>query len=232
MHLHSKNQQAVCGYNFLIFSYYLIMDTLTIDIITLYYSIKHAETWIYYAILSIILYYFAVIIFQRKIAGFKGLYDTRKPYSADRHTVHTSTVGLPGTMSEPETPSLATHEDFKYKGELFRLRDKMEQLMKEEKLYQEPELTLGDLAKKLQTNSSVLSRVINQCFMLNFNDYINKYRVEDVIAKMSNPKFSNQTLLSIAFDAGFNSKSTFNRAFLKFKETTPRYYYQSLNIEK
>jgi AraC-like DNA-binding protein len=203
------------------------MNTLTIDIVTLYYSIKYSETWFYYVVFSITLYYFAVIIFQRNLAGFKSMHDSRKPGLANQLT---TVVSLPDTLVANEAPVISP-EEFKYTGELFRLRDKMEQLMKEENLYQEPELTLADLAKKLQTNSSVLSRVINQCFMLNFNDYINKYRVEDVIAKMSNPKFSNQTLLSIAFDAGFNSKSTFNRAFLKFKETTPRYYYQSLNIE-
>jgi AraC-like DNA-binding protein len=207
------------------------MTTLTIGIVTLYYSISHSETWFYYIVFSIVLYYFAVAVFQRNLAAFKSMHNLRKPYITNQHTAHTTAVSLPDMLAVKETPVLSP-EDFKYKGELFRLRDKMEQLMKEEKLYQEPELTLGDLAKKMQTNSSVLSRVINQCFMLNFNDYINKYRVEDVIAKMSNPKFSNQTLLSIAFDAGFNSKSTFNRAFLKFKETTPRYYYQSLNIEK
>jgi AraC-like DNA-binding protein len=203
------------------------MNTLKIDIVTLYYSIRYSETWFYYFVFSIALYYFAVTIFRRNMAGFKSMYDSRKSSLADQHI---TAVSLPDTLVANEAPVISP-EEFKYKGELFRLRDRMEQLMKEEKLYQEPELTLADLAKKLQTNSSVLSRVINQCFMLNFNDYINKYRVEDVIAKMSNPKFSNQTLLSIAFDAGFNSKSTFNRAFLKFKETTPRYYYQTLNIE-
>jgi AraC-like DNA-binding protein len=207
------------------------MNTITIDIVTLYYSIKHSETWVYYVLFSIVLYYFAATIFQRNLTAF-SMHNLQKPYPMDGHTTHTTAVSLSDTQVADETQDTSTPEDFKYKGELFRLRDKIEQLMKEEKLYQEPELTLSDLAKKLQTNSSVLSRVINQCFLLNFNDYINKYRVEDVIAKMSNPKFSNQTLLSIAFDAGFNSKSTFNRAFLKFKETTPRYYYQSLNIEK
>jgi AraC-like DNA-binding protein len=207
------------------------MGTMTIDIFMLLYSIKYSETWFYYVVFSIMLYYFAATIFQRNFAAFKTMYGAHRHSSANQHTM---AVSLPDTLEEKEIPvtSVTSADEFRYKGELFRLRDRMEQLMKEEKLYQEPELTLGDLAKKLQTNSSVLSRVINQCFMLNFNDYINKYRVEDVIAKMSNPKFSNQTLLSIAFDAGFNSKSTFNRAFLKFKETTPRYYYQSLNIEK
>jgi AraC-like DNA-binding protein len=204
------------------------MNTVTIDIFTLYYSIKYSESWLYYAVFLVVLNYFAVVLFQRKYAAIRNMIHSLKTYLPDykKNTVALADTGIP----QPTT--VLTPEAQMYKGEIFRLRDRMETLMKEEKLYQEPELTLADLAKKLQTNSSVLSRVINQCFMLNFNDYINKYRVEDVIAKMSDPKFRNQTLLSIAFDAGFNSKSTFNRAFLKFKETTPRYYYQSLNNEE
>jgi AraC-like DNA-binding protein len=111
------------------------------------------------------------------------------------------------------------------------LKDKLEHLMETEKIYREPDLILDDVAKKLQTNYSELSKTVNQCFMLNFNDYINKYRIADVVAKMNDSKFSNQTLLGIAFEAGFNSKSTFNRAFLKFMGTTPKIYYQALKNE-
>ncbi len=202
----------------------LIMDTLTIDIFTLFSSIKHSETWLYYILFLMMLYYFTAHIFQCNLSIFESRYDSHKPFITDQNT---NTALLTDTATEKQG-TVTSVEEFRFNCELFRLRDKMEQLMKEEKLYQEPELTLSDLAKKLHTNSCVLSRVINQCFMLNFNDYINKYRVQDVMAKMNDPKFSNQTLLSIAFDAGFNSKSTFNRAFLKFKGITPRSYYQAL----
>jgi AraC-like DNA-binding protein len=202
------------------------MSTITIDMFMLFYSIKYSETWFFYTVFSFLLYHAAIKLLSNSRIPFKDPVSLHKSYLPFHNT---TALLLPQTGKTTDITSL---DDYRKNAELKKLGEKLQQLMESEKLYQEPELTLGDLAKKLQTNSSVLSRVINQCFMLNFNDYINKYRVEDVIAKMSNPKFSNQTLLSIAFDAGFNSKSTFNRAFLKFKETTPRCYYQSLNIEK
>ena len=78
------------------------------------------------------------------------------------------------------------------------------------------------MALKLETNAVILSKVVNQQFNLNFNDYINQYRVNAVIERIANPKFKNQTLLAIAFDAGFNSKATFNRAFKKFTNKNPK----------
>ncbi|MFM9911291.1 MAG: helix-turn-helix domain-containing protein, partial [Chitinophagaceae bacterium] len=62
----------------------------------------------------------------------------------------------------------------------------------------------------------------NQAFGLSFNDYINQYRVEAVLEKLRNGEQKRQTLLSIAFDSGFNSKATFNRAFKKSMGVSPK----------
>jgi AraC-like DNA-binding protein len=204
------------------------MSTTTIDMFVLLYNIKYAETWLFYTLFAILLYHTVLKLRNSSKQLLKSPARLNKSYLAFHDA---ATLVLP-PMEKPKTTNDPALDEYRKNEELKRMGARLQQLMETEKLYQEPELTLGDLAKKLQTNSSVLSRVINQCFMLNFNDYVNKHRVEDVIEKMNNPKFSNQTLLSIAFDAGFNSKSTFNRAFLKFKETTPRYYYQSLQLEK
>jgi putative ABC transport system permease protein len=87
--------------------------------------------------------------------------------------------------------------------------------------YEDPELSLSLLAEKLQLPSHELSRVINTVFKKSFNDFINEYRVRDVVSRMQDPAFDNMTLLGIAFDAGFNSKSTFNRAFRQITGKTP-----------
>ena len=93
--------------------------------------------------------------------------------------------------------------------------------MQKEKPYLQPDLTLSDLAATLKTNTSILSLAINAGFGKNFNDFINEYRVEDFKAKMASKEFQHLTLLAVAFESGFNSKTTFNRAFKKFTNQNP-----------
>jgi len=99
---------------------------------------------------------------------------------------------------------------------------KIESLIQEEKLFQNPELNITDVAKKLQTNVAVISKAINQGFQMNFNDFINNYRIEAVKVKFANGEHKQSTLLGIAFDCGFNSKATFNRAFKKSTGISPK----------
>jgi AraC-like DNA-binding protein/uncharacterized membrane protein YuzA (DUF378 family) len=94
-------------------------------------------------------------------------------------------------------------------------------LMEQEKLYINAELTLNKLAETLQVKDAVLSQVINSRFNKNFYDYINALRVEECIKMIREEKNQNYTLLSIAFDCGFNSKSSFNRNFRKFTGKSP-----------
>ncbi len=101
-------------------------------------------------------------------------------------------------------------------------KSKIEQLFVEQKLYLEPELSLSDLATKLKTNTSVLSAAINQNFGKNFNDFVNEYRVEEVKRLLKDPTNAHLSLLGVALECGFNSKSTFNRAFKKFTGQSPK----------
>ncbi|WP_170170339.1 helix-turn-helix domain-containing protein [Hymenobacter perfusus] len=87
--------------------------------------------------------------------------------------------------------------------------------------YLEPELTLGELATQLRTNTSWLSKVINSGCGQNFNDFINEYRVREAERRLRDPQFRHYTLLAVALEAGFNSKSTFNRVFKKLRGQTP-----------
>jgi AraC-like DNA-binding protein len=94
-------------------------------------------------------------------------------------------------------------------------------LMKSTKPYLKPNLTILELASDLNISTHFLSQIINENFKLNFFDYINKYRVEEVKEKIIDPKYSEYSLLGIALDCGFNSKSAFNRIFKKFTGQTP-----------
>lgn len=96
------------------------------------------------------------------------------------------------------------------------LKPKIENIMENQKLYLEPELSLSDLANKLKTNTSILSAAINTNFGKNFNDFVNEYRIKEFKIEIQNPDNKHYTKLAVAFDCGFNSKATFNRALKKF----------------
>lgn len=98
---------------------------------------------------------------------------------------------------------------------------KIDDYFKNERPYLEPDLTLPKLAKNLKVPHHHLSQVINEVYGQNFFDFINKYRVEEVKNKIVDPKFNKYTLLGIAYESGFNSKSAFNRVFKKFTNKTP-----------
>jgi len=102
------------------------------------------------------------------------------------------------------------------------------QLLDQQKPYLISELTLTQLASMMMLNSGLLSRVINVGYNLNFNDFINGYRIKEVLAKIDDQQHKKVTLLGIALDSGFNSKATFNRAFKKQMRITPIEYIKSL----
>ena len=97
-------------------------------------------------------------------------------------------------------------------------------LMEDEKLYQETELILQQLAAKLQIPNYQVSQALNEGMNKNFYDLINGYRVEEAKRLLLDPSNSNYTILSIGFEAGFNSKTTFNTVFKKFTGHTPTEY--------
>jgi AraC-like DNA-binding protein len=96
--------------------------------------------------------------------------------------------------------------------------------MEAEKPHLEPELSLANLARKLKIAPTLLSLVINTAFEKNFNDFVNAYRVEDFKNRLENADVRHLTLLGVAFDCGFNSKATFNRAFKKHTGQSPSEY--------
>jgi putative ABC transport system permease protein len=94
--------------------------------------------------------------------------------------------------------------------------------------YEEPELSLVSLAEKLGLTTHELSRIINTILKKSFNDFINEYRVADVIRKMQDPAYNNITLFGIAYGSGFNSQRTFHRAFKELTGKTPAEYKKEL----
>ncbi|HSZ33181.1 MAG TPA: helix-turn-helix domain-containing protein, partial [Puia sp.] len=98
-------------------------------------------------------------------------------------------------------------------GELWQKGIWLKKAMETNKYYQDPDLSLSSLAETLNIHPHELSRIINLALRKNFTEFINEYRIRQVTRKMKDPASDRLTLLGIALDAGFNSKTTFNRIF-------------------
>jgi len=103
----------------------------------------------------------------------------------------------------------------------------LEQHMAAKKPYLNPELSLPQLAAEINVSPHHLSQVINEHFERNFFDFVNWYRVQEVKERLTNPEYSHLSVLGIAFDAGFNSKSAFNRVFKNVEGETPTQFKKS-----
>jgi AraC-like DNA-binding protein len=101
---------------------------------------------------------------------------------------------------------------------------KLTRLMQEEKVFLDPDLSLQKLSQHLHVHYNHLSQIINEHMGKSFNDYINSYRIEEARKKLADPAESQKTVLEIAYDTGFYSKSVFNTAFKKFTGMTPSQY--------
>ncbi|GGD71562.1 hypothetical protein GCM10011514_39610 [Emticicia aquatilis] len=101
---------------------------------------------------------------------------------------------------------------------------RLKSMMATEKLFTEPELTLSDLAARLYIHPNYLSQIINEIEGVNFYDYINNLRVEEFKRLVVLPQNQKFTLLALAFECGFNSKSAFNRFFKKSTDLSPSEY--------
>jgi len=114
--------------------------------------------------------------------------------------------------------------------EIHKLQKRLHYFTTEERIYLQPDITLQELARKMGTTPNNLSWLLNQVHQSTFYDYINQYRIEEFLAKIDKNLHAKQTLLALAMDSGFNSKSTFNRVFKIATGTTPSQYIKTKNV--
>jgi len=100
--------------------------------------------------------------------------------------------------------------------------------MNKEKPYLNGKLSLKEVADYLGLSTNHLSQVINEQTGMSFFDFVNKFRVDEIKIRLSDQKYKYFTLLAIAYDCGFNSKSSFNSIFKKSTGTTPSEYIKSI----
>jgi AraC-like DNA-binding protein len=126
---------------------------------------------------------------------------------------------------EPNVESTAKYQRSSLSDEMVTsLYEQLVQLMQREKPYLEPELTLGELAKRMHIHPNHLSQVINARADKNFYDFVNAWRIEEFLRQADEPANQQFTLLALAFDCGFNSKASFNRNFRNYTGHAPTTY--------
>ncbi|MFD1255627.1 helix-turn-helix domain-containing protein [Mucilaginibacter terrae] len=99
--------------------------------------------------------------------------------------------------------------------------EKIGTAMVTDRLYLNPELTLADLAAHIGLPAKTVSFTVNAAFGKPFNTYVNGFRVEEIKNRLQSADLEKFTLLGIAYESGFNSKTSFNRIFKEFTGSSP-----------
>jgi len=122
----------------------------------------------------------------------------------------------------------------KYKKPLFdeatlkQYRQQLETLMDTEQPHLDPSLSIRSLAEILGIPSNHLSQLLSEGFEKNFSQFVNAYRLEAFKSKAADPAQQHLTLLALAYDSGFNSKTVFNTFFKKMMGKTPKAYWKEV----
>lgn len=186
------------------------------------------KKWWYYFIFSLLFYYISITGYANTLQAFIPF---RLSWFDKKPTFLFPTTDSPANKKRPKTEKPPAEGKANDELDIRPWKVKIAQLIEEEEIYRNPQLSLTDLAQKLGTNPRVASKVINQGFEMNFNDLINFHRVEAVKEQLAQQKDKEFTLLGIALDCGFNSKTTFNRAFKKHTSLSPNHYLKQMKLK-
>ncbi|MVN74745.1 helix-turn-helix domain-containing protein [Hymenobacter sp. HMF4947] len=218
----------------------LVLQTLVLTLGLLFttlnerFDFSYDTAWYFFALRGLLIYGLIVVGIQANYAaatsplrfGAEAASEAQVPPAPLPLPVLAAPQPAPAAVPAPgPTPLVAAEETAlppaALPPELLPWRDKLLHLMATEQPWLEPELTLTELAQRLRTNSSLLSKVINTGCGQNFNDFVNTYRVQEARRKLADPRFSHYSLVGVALESGFNSKSTFNRVFKKLLGQAP-----------
>lgn len=131
-------------------------------------------------------------------------------------------LGIEGfSRRKDEALKMVTEIPIKERTQLEKLATRLMDIMHTEALYKDPGLTLTALSRKLDTKPYLLTKSLNLILKKKYTDFVNELRIEEVKRLLKDPKNEQFTLLALAYDAGFNSKASFNRAVKKITGNPP-----------
>lgn len=105
----------------------------------------------------------------------------------------------------------------------------IQRLFEFEKIYLKSELRITDVANRISLTPNYVSKIVNENAKMNFNDFVNQYRINEVVEKFKNKEHQKKNIIALAQEAGFKSKSTFQTVFKKNTGKTPSQYLKELD---
>jgi len=132
----------------------------------------------------------------------------------------------PDVKNQIEKSTSRLNED-----DLQKYKSVLNNLLQKEEVFIDPDISLASLADKVGISMNDLSFLINNSYNMNFYTLINNYRLDKVKTMLIKKQYSHLTILGIAYEAGFTSKSTFNNAFKKTTGLTPSEYVKEYTIK-
>jgi TolB-like protein/AraC-like DNA-binding protein len=126
------------------------------------------------------------------------------------------------------TPKKRYKQSLLRKDEISTYVKELEKLMMDSKLYLNPDLSLKDLASYLELPTNYMSQLLNLGFNKNFSEYINTFRLNEFKKRVLLEENKGYTIMAIAYDSGFNSKTVFNTFFKKLEGITPNSFLKNL----
>ncbi len=182
-------------------------------------KLNYFEQYPFYVWLTVLSYYL----------GTEGYRHARHRYPMWPEVPSAAIPASPIEATMPAQPDVVVAEPAGRDAINWQVRgEKWRQKIIDESWWRDPELTLASLARKLGTNTSDLSRAINDGLGMNFNELINRLRVDAV--KRALTEKTGDNLLDIAFAAGFSSKASFNRSFKLYTGETPTVWRERLRV--
>lgn len=215
------------------FLFYLLLT-----IVTLFKSAK--QRWMLFFVIPLAILMIASIV--NEILGWFELAEIDLFNDANFNTFTLLTIAMLFyfiTMKLVVAPNevLLSSEVLKYKSSglnenlIGDYKNKIVSFMTEEKAYANPKLSLTSLSQSLSIPKQYISEILNVHLKTNFQDFVNNYRVEAFVRCVREDRYSHFTLMGIANEVGFNSKSSFYATFKKHKGLTPAEYKRSLQTE-
>ena len=201
-------------YAFTIIYSLLFLYHITESIIDGFFADLHwTQEWYYYLLSGIALIYIGIKGYFTDLSELKNL--DAQSYIEDIGSTNAESANTSQILDQVKAEDM----------------DRIKSYMVLEKPYLDPKLTLVTLARKLQMSREQLSHIINTGFERKFNTYVNQYRIEEFKSLVSQDKHKELSILGLAYECGFNSKATFNRAFRNEVHMPPSSYIKIIDIQ-
>lgn len=173
-------------------------------------------TYLVTLLLSIAAIIIIVIQLRKKNIAYKYIVKKNIDLMSKEHEIKEMRNQIRNVLDTEEQKSTISEDE---KEKVLR---RLEKLLEVDKIYKRTDLSIEKLAKRLLTNRTYLSQIINEEFDKKYTDFINEYRVKEAMLMLSDIQFTKKySIEAIANEAGFNTISNFNSVFKKYTGITP-----------